>query len=607
MEHLLKEKIMQVPTAPGVYQFFNKNGDILYIGKAKNLRKRIRSYFQNSDKQTSKNTTMINHVCSFEWIVLRSEVEALLTEANLIKVNSPRYNILMKDDKTFPYIRITNEPYPQVLLTRKVIKDDSKYFGPFTDARSLRIILKVLHKVFPIRSCSYYIDQNTIKNKTIKLCLDYHIKKCDGPCEGLVTKIKYNDMIKQVIQFIKGDTAEIKRNIEKTINILSKKLRFEEAIIYRDQLNAINSFKERQVKITSDFTNRDVIAFAIKNHIGIAIIFRIRMGRILSREKITLKNVDYRKSKIMKSVITNFYMNSDLMPDEISLSVIPSDEQDLKIWLRDKNNRVIKFQYPKKGDKAKEIRIVEQNAELLLGEMIIRRQKRKEQAPQILNKLQNDLYLDIPPRRIEAFDVSHLGGTNTVGAMVHFFDGKPVKKQYRKFKIKTVSGIDDFSSIREIVKRRYSRLKNENQTFPDLILIDGGKGQLNMAFSALRELGLDYIPIIGLAKRLEEVFVLGNSQPQNIDKQSPGLLLLRKIRDEVHRFAIKYQRQKRTKKTMNSEFLNIPGMGKKRLQLLFNSFDGPKAISKNNPEQIKNATGIPLDICEKIFLISKSI
>jgi len=607
MEHLLKEKIVQVPTAPGVYQFFNKNGDILYIGKAKNLRNRIRSYFQNSDKQTSKNTTMINHVCNFEWIVLRSEVEALLTEANLIKVNSPRYNILMKDDKTFPYIRITNEPYPQVLLTRKVIKDGSKYFGPFTDARSLRIILKVLHKVFPIRSCSYFIDENTIKNKTIKICLDYHIKKCEGPCEGLVTKIKYNDMIKQVIQFIKGDTAEIKRNIEKAINILSKKLRFEEAIIYRDQLNAINSFKERQVKITSDFTNRDVIAFATKNHIGIAIIFRIRMGRILSREKITLKNADYRKSQIMKSVITNFYMNSDLMPDEISLSVIPSDEQDLKIWLKDKNNRVIKLQYPKKGDKAKEIRIVEQNAELLLGEWIIRRKKRKEQVPKILNKLQNDLNLDIPPRRIEAFDVSHLGGTNTVGAMVHFFDGKPVKKQYRKFKIKTVSGIDDFSSIREIVKRRYSRLKNENQTFPDLILIDGGKGQLNMAFSALRELGLDYIPIIGLAKRLEEVFILGNSQPQNIDKQSPGLLLLRKIRDEVHRFAIKYQRQKRIKKTMNSEYLNIPGMGQKRLQILFNNFDGPQTISKNNPEQIRDATGIPLDICEKIFLVSKSI
>tara|TARA_S200000501_G_scaffold98676_1_gene92089 strand:- start:109436 stop:110683 length:1248 start_codon:yes stop_codon:yes gene_type:complete len=414
-------------------------------------------------------------------------------------------------------------------------------------------------------------------------------------------------MINQVIKFIKGDTSEIKNHITRRINILSKKLRFEEAVIYRDQLNAINSFKERQVQITSDFANRDVIAFASKEHLGIAIIFRIRMGTILSREKIKLKNVDSQKSKIMKSVITNFYMNSDLMPDEISLSIVPSDERDLKIWFRDKNKRAIKFQYPQIGDKAKEIRIVEQNAELLLGEWIIRREKRKEQIPKILNKLQSDLNLDIAPRRIEAFDISHLGGTNTVGAMVYFFDGKPVKNQYRKFKIKTVSGIDDFSSIREIVYRRYSRLKNENHSFPDLILIDGGKGQLNMAFSALRELGLDYIPIIGLAKRLEEVFVLGNSEPQNIDKQSPGLFLLRKIRDEVHRFAIKYQRQKRIKKTINSIFLDIPGMGNKRLRTLLNNFDGPATISKNNPDQIRDVTGIPLNICEKICLIANSL
>ena len=603
----LQSQLKNIPTSPGVYRFTNENKEIIYIGKAKNLRSRVRSYFQKGKSQSPKNLTMVRHIRGLEWIVVRSEVEALLTEANLIKQHSPRYNVMMKDDKSFPFIRITHEPFPQVLLTRKVVKDGSSYFGPFTDVHRLRTTLKALHKVFPIRSCSFYLDKQVITEKKVKLCLDYHIRKCEGPCEGLVSREHYQSMIDRIKQFMRGKTKEMTDYIMGQMRRSSTQMHYEEAAMYRDQLQAIRSFTKRQSQVAVDFADRDVIALARKTDIGIAVVIRIRNGRIFSREKIPLKGLDNQDADTMKSVITRFYMDSDLIPREISLPNSPTDEKELLTWLKGRRGGTVRFLFPQRGEKVKELRITAQNAKLLLGEWIITRKKRKEQVPKMLTQLQEDLNLETPPRRIEAFDISHLGGTNTVASMVSFIDTRPRKKEYRKFNVKTVSGIDDFAAMREVVFRRYKRAKEEQGSLPDLVLIDGGKGQLSMAVSALRELGLDYIPIVGLAKKLEEVFMPGNPDAQTIHKQSPGLILLRRIRDEAHRFAITFQRQKRNKQMVHSMFGEIPGVGKKRLEKLLQAFDGPAAITQLTPEVINGETGIPVKIAKEIIKVAKSI
>jgi excinuclease ABC subunit C len=602
----LQSQLKNIPTSPGVYRFTNENEEIIYIGKAKNLRSRVRSYFQKGKSQSPKNLTMVRHIRGLEWIVVRSEVEALLTEANLIKQHSPRYNVMMKDDKSFPFIRITHEPFPQVLLTRKVVKDGSSYFGPFTDVHRLRTTLKALHKVFPIRSCSFYLDKQVITEKKVKLCLDYHIRKCEGPCEGLVSREHYQNMIDRIKQFMRGKTKEMTDYIMGQMRRSSAQMHYEEAAMYRDQLQAIRSFTKRQSQVAVDFADRDVIALARKTDIGIAVVIRIRNGRIFSREKIPLKGLDNQDADTMKSVITRFYMDSDLIPREISLPNSPTDEKELLTWLKGRRGGTVRFLFPQRGEKVKELRITAQNAKLLLGEWIITRKKRKEQVPKMLTQLQEDLNLETPPRRIEAFDISHLGGTNTVASMVSFIDTRPRKKEYRKFNVKTVSGIDDFAAMREVVFRRYKRAKEEQGSLPDLVLIDGGKGQLSMAVSALRELGLDYIPIVGLAKKLEEVFMPGNPDAQTIHKQSPGLILLRRIRDEAHRFAITFQRQKRNKQMVHSMFGEIPGVGKKRLEKLLQAFDGPAAITQLTPEVINGETGIPVKIAKEIIKVAKS-
>ena len=548
---------------------------------------------------------MVKHVTDIEWIVVRNEVEALMTEANLIKEHQPRYNVDLKDDKSYPFIRITNEPFPQVFITRNIIRDGSKYYGPFTDTRRLRMILKALNKVFPIRSCSYLIDAKVIKEKKISICLDYHINKCEGPCEGLVSRDQYFIMVNRIEDFMRGKTKVIESHLNDMMVKASKEQRYEEAGLYRDQLSAIDSFKRKQSHVATDFTERDVIALAREGSYGVAVVLRIRNGKIFSRDKLLLKQLTDDEI-IMKTVITRFYMDSDYLTKEISLQVVPADEQELILWMKERKKSSVKFIFPQKGEKAKELRVTMQNAKLLLSEWLLNRQKRKDQVPSILEQLKDDLNMDVPPRRIEAFDISHLGGTNTVASLVCFIDGRPKKTKYRKYNIKSVKGIDDFASMREVVFRRYRRIKEESRSMPDLILVDGGKGQLSMALSALRELGMDYIPIIGLAKKLEEVFVPGNSESQFIHKTSPGLLLLRRIRDEAHRFAITFQRKKRNKDLTKSIFNDIKGLGAKRSAMLLQSFSGPKQIAKQTPEEIRAKTGIPMKIVKEIIKVAKN-
>jgi excinuclease ABC subunit C len=449
------------------------------------------------------------------------------------------------------------------------------------------------------------INDESITAQKVSLCLDYHIKKCQGPCEGMVSEKDYNDMIKQVIQFLQGRTKETEVYIKTQMDNASGEMRFEDAGMYRDQLHAIGRFKDRQRKVTADFEDRDVFALAKEEDYGIAVIVRIRNGRITSREKISLRNLDESDAIMMETIITRFYLESDFIPKEISLPTEAENSVQLIKWLKEKRNGAIHLTVPQKGEKSKEVRLAYQNAKLLLGEWMINRKKRRELVPKMLSQLQDDLQMKVPPRRIEGFDISHLGGTNTVASMVCFIDGKPRKSEYRKFKVKTVMGIDDYASMREIVFRRYKRIKEEGKGLPDLILIDGGKGQLSMAVSALRELGLDYLPIVGLAKRLEEVFVPGQSEAQSIHKQSPGLILLRRIRDEAHRFAITYQKQKRTDSVTKSIFHEIPGMGEKRVKKILSEYKDVKTIAGLKPEELKERLGFPVLIAEAIIELAK--
>ena len=603
----IENKLKHIPIDPGIYQFFNDKKEIIYIGKAKNLRNRVRSYFRSQKGMSSKNIAMLKHIRDFEWIVVRNEVEALLTEANLIKNHKPKYNIDLRDDKSYPFIKITNEPYSQILITRKIEKDGSKYYGPFTDVNRLRVIMNMLTKIFPIRSCTYQINESVIKEKKISVCLDYHINKCEGPCEGLVSENHYAEMVSRIESFIKGRSQETVDYIRNLMNKASKEEKYEIAGMYRDQLSVINTFQEKQKLISSNFEDRDTIAFAKNNPIGIAVVLRIRNGRIMSREKLTINNLDNSDKKNIATIITRFYLNSDLIPRQILLQIKPSNDMELMRWLTGRANKKVKFIYPKIGDKAKEVRITYQNAKLLLGEWILKKQKQKDVIPKTIEKLKSDLSLEIPPKRIEAFDVSHLGGKNIVGSMVCFINTQPKKSEYRKFIIKSVEDNNDYASIKEIVLRRYTRAIKESSPLPNLIIIDGGKGQLSAAGFSLKQLGLEHIPIIGLAKRLEEVYVPGFKDPQSIDKQSPGLFLLRKIRDEAHRFAITFQREKRNADLVYSPFEKIKGMGKQRVNTLLRSFENVNTISQLTAEVLSGETRIPLKISEEIIFMAKRI
>ena len=550
---------------------------------------------------------MSKRIVDIEWLVVRNEVEALLTEANLIKQHQPYYNVNLKDDKSFPFIRITNEPFPRVFITREIIRDGSKYFGPYTDVIYLRRTLKAIRRIFPVRSCDYFIDQSVIDANKIKLCLDYHIKKCEGPCEGLVTKSHYKEMIDNIISFLHGKTKISEDYIKDQMKIASKELRYEDAVIYRDQLLAIKEFKKKQTKINADFDDRDVIGYAKENDIGIVVIVRIRNGRIASREKLSIANLDENDANMIKTVITQFYFDTDFIPSEICVQHPPDSINELMTWLKEKRGRKVKIISPQKGEKAKQVRLAYQNAKLLLGEWIVNKQKRKDLIPKMIQQLQDDLQLKAPPRKIECFDISHLGGTNTVASMVCFIDGKARKSNYRKYNIKSVDGVDDFASIREVVFRRYKRVKEEGTGLPDLIVVDGGKGQLSMAVSALRELGLDYVPIISLAKKLEEVFMPGHADPQSIHKQSPGLILLRQLRDEAHRFAITFQRQKRNKSVSKSVFINIKGMGEKKVQKLLSKYKDLEVVASKLDQELAKELSISKATAKEVIETAKRI
>jgi excinuclease ABC subunit C len=611
----LQTKLQSLPNGSGIYQFKDKSGKIIYVGKAKNLRSRVRQYF-NSRPVGPRLERMISLIKDVEIINTDSEVESLILEMNLIKQLKPRYNVNLKDDKSYPYIVITNEPYPRVFPTRKRRSDGSRYFGPYTDVGTMRYSLKMLRDIFMIRTCSLNITQEAIDQKKFKICLEYHIQKCEGPCEGLVSRQHYNEMIDEVEKVLNGKTSSLIRELNAKMEDAARNENYEEAAMLRNKIKSLEVYAERQKVVFEDLIDRDVFGFVKEGDEGCAMVLNIRDGKVIGKRHFYLDSIeDKTDSEILESVLFRYYSENNYIPDEIDMQREIDDMDAITVWFGKKTNKKIDFVFPKRGEKLKLIAMVKTNAQYMLDELKLQRLKR-EFIPPSITALKRDLRLSKLPRRIECFDISNIQGTDTVASMVVFYDGRPRKSEYRKYKIESVlnevSQPDDFASMREVIFRRYVKNAEENlesgrvrrtdsikdkkelMPLPDLIVIDGGKGQLSSAVTVLSSLSIKNQNIIGLAKKLEEVFVPGISEAQSIPKTSSGLKLLQRVRNEAHRFAITFHRSLRDKRTLKSELEDIKGIGKKTANKLlteFGSVEKIKELIKNNYDEFEKKAG----------------
>lgn len=587
----LLEKIEALPPKPGVYQFKNTDGKIIYVGKAQNLRNRVRQYFQKSRSVDLRIDAMVSKIVDVELTVTDTEIEALILEANLIKQLKPRYNVLLKDDKSYPYIVITKEPFPRLYVTRRKIPG-FRYFGPYTDVKSMRSALKIVRDIFMVRSCSLDLTEESIKKNKFKVCLDYHIKKCEGPCEGYVSQEHYNMLIEQAAQVLRGKTKNVIASLKKEMDALANASRFEEAAKIRDRMNALHVYSEKQKILDSTETDRDIISLVSKEDDACAVIFKVREGKMIGSQHLYLANVSGKPyGELLEAVLERYYLEQEDIPPEVFLSSEISNTAIIQDWLEMKSGHPVNMQYPQSGEKAKLVALVCTNAQFWLDELELMKLKRGDIIPQSLKALQRDLRLPVPPRRIECFDISNIQGTDTVASLVVFSDGKPKKSEYRKFKIRTVDGPNDFASMQEVVERRYTRLLQEKGMLPDLIIVDGGRGQLSSAIEVLSKLELKAVPIIGLAKRLEEVFLPGQSESLQLPRTSSGLRLMQQIRDEAHRFAVTFHRSLRTKRIIQTELDKIQGVGQKRAKALLEKFGSVQGVRAATEEQIAEIAG----------------
>lgn len=598
----LTEKIKNIPAQPGCYLFKDSKGLILYVGKAGVLKNRVRSYFQDSRPHHPKLEALINKVDDLEWIVTDSEVEALILENNLIKKHQPRYNINLKDDKSYPYIRITNEDFPQIFITRKRVRDGSQYFGPYTDVKRVRYALKTLRYIFPVRSCKYKLTPETIEKGKVDLCLDYYINKCKGPCQGLQSRQEYEAMIKKVGRFLTGKTDQLVSELKAEMQQRSQEMNFEEAARVRDRLSALESYRNTQKIVQNDFKDRDLISVFKEEDDACAVVFRVRDGKITGRVHYYMSGVEWKETpQIIESFIQHYYAKTDDIPREIMLQEAIEQRDSVEIWLSGRLQKKVALFVPQIGEKKKLLSLAETNARYLLKDLKLQKLKAKDYVPHSVQALQRDLKLFKEPRRMECFDISNIQGTDPVASMVAFIDGRPKKSEYRKYKIKIKETPDDFAMMREVIQRRYSRLLREKKKMPDLIVVDGGKGQLSSAKQILDNLGLTQQPIIGLAKRMEEVFLPGFSDAQMIPKTSSSLKLLQQIRNEAHRFAITFHRERRKKRTLTSELDKIPGVGPKRRAQLLKIFGSVQKIKNCTAEELQKKGKLPQNIAKNLF------
>lgn len=596
MSITLEEKIAHLPTSPGVYQFKDTRGNHLYVGKAKRLRNRVRSYFQESSNHDGRIRVMVGKVDDVEVIVTDSEAEALILENNLIKRHQPRYNIMYRDDKSYPYICITKRERPRVFPTRTVMKDGSKYFGPYDHVGHMRRMLETIRKTFDLCTCAVspkLIDKSKGMPKWHS-CFDDYLQNCSGDWD----LEQYQTAIEKVERLLSGRTEKLMREIKEEMSIASDALHFEEAARLRDSLQALQKYNQKMKIVAEKKVDRDLFAIQVDEELmeACGVLFKIREGKLIGKFHRFLKNIEgIERGDMLQSFVEDYYTGqfAGAIPDEVYLSDEIVDIEPLSEYLWEEHGKKVPIKVPKIGEKRQFIEMAISNAKLKLGERKLEKEKaERSRIPQAVKDLKESLRLDRLPRRIECFDNSNIQGSDPVASMVCFVDAKPRKSEYKRFNIKTVIGPDDFASMKEIIARRYSRVKKEKQQPPDLVLIDGGKGQLNAALEALREIGfLDHVEVAGLAKRLEEVYLPGKIDPVMIPKTSPALKLLQSARDEAHRFAINFHRQKRGKRTLKTELTEIDGIGEKRAQELLKHFGSVKKVKESELETLQDFLG----------------
>ncbi len=593
------DKLPNLPKSPGVYLMKDRLGRIIYIGKAKNLNNRVRTYFQRGHKFDPKTLALVSKIHDFEVLVTDTEMEAMILESNLIKQHKPRYNVNLKDDKRFPYVKVTtNEPYPRILIVRRLQKDKARYFGPFTNAKKMRQTVRFLTKLFRIRTCNLVIPHP--KGKEQKVCLEYRIKRCPGPCENLVTVQDYRKRVEGVCLYFAGQSEELIGRLNDTMQELSEQMEFEAAADVRDQIRAIESIRQKQKVAAEKCVDRDVIAFAVAASDAACVVLQVREGMLIGRQHFYLKcEPQTTGSELAETFVKQYYMHAPNLPEEIYLSDVIEDSELIEKWLSKRLGKKLKLVVPQRGEKLKLVGMAASNAKLVLDELLVQKQGYKKRIPATLLKLQQELRLEKTPMTMACIDISNLGGTDKVGSLVYFSNGKPKKSEYRHFKIKSVVGQDDFASVREVVGRYYSRLNTEGREGPNLLVIDGGKGQLSAALEALADLNVD-ANVIGLAKRLEEIVQPGKKDTLLISKSSPSLRLLQTLRNEAHRFAIEYHRKLRSKRTVVTELEKIEGIGPTKAKKLLKHFKSVKRVREVTVEQICKLPGIGTKDAERI-------
>ncbi|MDB2336335.1 excinuclease ABC subunit UvrC [Flavobacteriaceae bacterium] len=565
----LEIQLKTLPDSPGVYQYYDKEDIILYVGKAKNLKKRVASYF-TKNHENAKTRILVNKIVSIKHIVVETETDALLLENNLIKKYQPRYNIMLKDDKTYPWICIKKERFPRVFMTRRVIKDGSEYFGPYTNVRTVKVLLDLIRELYPLRTCNYDLSRDKIIAKKYKVCLEYHLGNCNGPCQDFQEEESYKETIKAIRNIIKGNFKESVDKFQEIMQLLAVKMEFEEAQKVKEKLNLLSNYQSKSTIVNPSINNVDVFSIISDESYGYVNFFKIANGSIIQSHTTEVKKkLDETDKRILELAVVEIRQRFNSTSKEV---YVP-----FKIDL----GTTIKITVPKVGDKKRIIELSERNAKYYRQEQFkqIKIADPDRHVKRIMTQMQKDLRLSEEPRHIECFDNSNIQGTHPVAACVVFKDGKPTKKEYRHYNIKTVDGPDDFASMEEVVFRRYKRLLSEGQSLPQLIVIDGGKGQLSSALKSLDLLGLrGKIAIIGIAKRLEEIYYPGDSIPMYLDKRSETLKIIQFLRNEAHRFGITLHRNKRSKSAIQSELEQIPNIGKQTITSLLRKFKSAKRV-----------------------------
>ena len=598
--NLILEQLKQLPASPGVYLLKDAEGNILYIGKAANLHHRVRSYFGTGQKLPPKLKRMVTRVNDFDFLVTSSEQEALILELNLIKRHRPHYNVRLKDDKTFPYLKIDpNEDWPRVHITRRLEQDGGRYFGPFASAKSVRQTLKIIKRIFPFRSCS-----KPITGTDSRPCLWYYVGKCLAPCISAVSKEEYAAVIKQVVLFFEGKQARIAKEIKNQMDKAAEALEFEKAALFRDQIQAIHGVIEGQRIATTVRGEQDVIAFAEDKDQAQVQVFFFRSGKLIGRESFILQGTRSEEpSQIMTSFIKQFYGSAPYIPPLLLLQHPVEDKTIIEGWLQSKRGSKVNIQVPRRGNKKQLINIVAENAQQGLAQLRIKQLATPSVLNTALAEIARELQLPQSPLRMEGYDISNIRGTSAVGSMVVFDRGKPKPSHYRRFRIKTVSGADDYAMLHEIIKRRFKRSSDASDTWkilPDLVLIDGGKGQLNTVQAAMHEVGADSVPLASLAKENEQIFIPQKTAPIILPGGSPGLQLLQRLRDEAHRFALGYHRRIRQKQAFISALDSVPGIGAKRKRSLLRQFGSVRAIQEASLEELAATKGMSRSLSKRI-------